>query len=259
MSFEHLEYAGNTDVGKQREGNEDAFVCLADQGLFCVADGIGGAEAGAQASQALVDGLAENFKDLSENIFSSSLARSRLLKSIVNDVSKKIKTMADAMGYSGTGTTASLLVFDALHKDSAEILHAGDSSVYLYRHDSLNRLNRLHSLSESKVFKTSGPLPAFMRGMITRAVGVHDTVELEETIVDVLPGDLYMICSDGLDGMLSHDDLHRLLHDYRDDPLEEQVRVLIDAANENGGRDNITVILVRAGKPLKERHGQSDA
>jgi protein phosphatase len=248
----YLEYAGMSDIGQRREANEDAYICMPAQGVFCVADGIGGADAGALASRTLVEGLQKHGAAFTLDHNHALHARARLIQEIINDVSSDIKSMADNMGFTGTGTTAAILVFDEVHKDKAQILHAGDSSVYLYRDDSLQRLNRLHSLAESKTFQGTGPLPEFMKGMITRAVGVRNTVELEQTYVEVRPGDLFLICSDGLDGMISHQDIHRLLHDYRNDSLETQVQVLVDAANDSGGKDNITVILVRAGKSFAD-------
>jgi hypothetical protein len=127
------------------------------------------------------------------------------------------------------------------------ILHAGDSRAYRLRGDSMKRLSRDHSLAAEAGVEDETRLGPMFQSMVTRAVGVQLTVEMEETDVDVRSGDLFLLCSDGLTRMLPDNVLSVLLAENRNLPLDGLAQLLVDEANDNGGLDNVTVLLIRAG------------
>ena len=245
MNFSHLGSAAMSDVGRKRKGNEDAILTIPEKGMFCVADGMGGAACGEVASGWAVEELEKAFKRQT-----GKTPKSDVIRSALNAASARIKAMSDDRGVSGTGTTAVVLFFDDRHPDKAAILHAGDSRAYRYRKGKLSCLTIDHSMAAAAGVKHERMLPSMFRGVITRAVGLEETVELEETPVSVEGGDLYLLCSDGLSRMLSDKRMQKLLHKAGDVDVCVLVRQLIEAANSAGGEDNISVVIVRASDPL---------
>ncbi|MDI6773874.1 MAG: SpoIIE family protein phosphatase [Verrucomicrobiota bacterium] len=134
--------------------------------------------------------------------------------------------------------------------EQAVALHAGDSRLYRYRKGGLAQMTRDHSLAEEAGFKNRKGLPRVFRGMVTRGVGIRENLALEETAVEARESDLFILCSDGLTGMVSDKRLRKLLRMNEEASLKELARTLVAEANESGGDDNISVILVRVG-PLK--------
>jgi serine/threonine protein phosphatase PrpC len=238
-----FEFSMLSDRGLRREQNEDSTLALPEGCVFAVADGLGGAAGGEIASRKLVDALAEAFKASP----SSLTDQIRTAKRVVDDVNVGIKDLADKMGVRGMGTTAVILVFDLLNPASAAILHAGDSRAYRWCGGHLTQLTRDHSLVQALGAATMKLLPARYRGIVTRAIGVRESVELEVTPVTVEQQDILLLCSDGLSGMLSNQTLSRLIGEYASENLDALSQALIAAANEAGGDDNISVVLVRLG------------
>lgn len=243
--FQYLQTASGTDVGRIRERNEDAIFSSPAHGFFCVADGVGGGEAGHVASAAMVDALEKLFEDFTADpsIASSTSGKSRLLRRTTNQVSQWIRGEAVANGFRSTGTTVVMMLFDVDDPGKAIGLHAGDSCIYRLRNGELEQVTRNHSYAEISGIDPAH-LPPHMKGVITRAVGVSEEVDLEETEIDVASEDLFLICSDGLYGMIS--DHHMVEIVSHANSVDDGVRNLIHAANAAGGRDNISVILVRA-------------
>ncbi len=249
--FAYLESADRTDVGKRRKNNEDAILALPGNGVFCVADGMGGVQGGEVASKATVDALAEAFTVWPEARFALTAAASaRLVERSLNRASRWIKDRGEERGITGTGSTAVVLVFDRAEPSRALVLHAGDSRAYRYRADKMVQLSADHSVAAAAGLPDDNSLPAMFRGVITRAVGLDRNVALETTPTDVAPGDLFLLCSDGLTKMLNDRQIQKLLRHHRDDALEQVVGVLIDEALKHGGEDNVSAIVVRVGKEL---------
>ena len=242
---------GATDTGQHYEGNEDAFLSLPDLGLFAVADGVGGAPCGEVASKMAVDSVREMFENadttwpwgaeeapcrtLGVGLVKASLQRahSRILAAGRKDAEKK-----------GMCTTfAGILTLE----DRVVIAHVGDSRVYRFRQRQLDLLTEDHSLLNECIRRGAwDPAKAddFPNGnLITRAVGVSEELEVDTRFDTPLPGDVYLICSDGLHGMLRHPDLASILLKHAD-PTQAVTR-LIEAANDRGGHDNITAVVVR--------------
>ena len=251
--FSYLTSAELTDIGYRRPNNEDALVRLPEQGVFCIADGMGGVQGGAAASQAVADALRETFTESSDAPFAlTAKASARLIAHALDSASQRIKAQADERGFIGSGSTAVVLAFDRISPSRALVLHAGDSRAYRYRNDTLDQLSADHSVAAAAGLADEGDLPAMFRGVITRAVGLEDTVELEETAVDIEPNDLFLLCSDGLSKMVPDRLLQGLLREHAAAPLDTLARLLMDEALHAGGEDNVSVLLVRVADALPE-------
>jgi protein phosphatase len=232
-----VEKAALSDVGRQRQGNEDSY--LERSPLFAVADGMGGARAGEVASRIAV----EQF-DVQEKTDGSPEEQ---LAEVARGANRQIYKMAqEDSAHAGMGTT-----FTAALVTGREIAigHVGDSRLYRLRDGELERLTHDHSLVEE--FVRQGKLtPAEaevhpQRSIITRALGPEPEVQVDTYTHTGRDGDIYLINSDGLTGMINEDTVAQILRDS--DSLADGAQALIDAANENGGKDNITVVLFRLG------------
>lgn len=251
--FTYLTSAALTDMGRRRKNNEDSLVMLPESGVFCVADGMGGAQGGEVASQATVESLQKVFEESSDAPFAlTAKAAARLAARALNQASQWIKNRADERGLTGCGSTAVLLVFDRATPAQARVLHAGDSRAYVCRAGKLLQLSTDHSVAAAAGLPDDDTLPAMFRGVITRAVGLEETVLLEETPTDVKAGDLFLLCSDGLTKMVSDKHLQKLLNKHRADTVESLTQLLVSEALKAGGEDNVSVILVRVADTLPE-------
>ena len=233
-----VEQIGLTDVGRQRSGNEDNH--FEAPPLFAVADGMGGARAGEVASQMAVEVFAEE-RDGGDSA-------EALLEALAKEANRRIYELAQKdESRAGMGCTlTSALVGDG----EITIGHVGDSRAYRLRGEDFEQLTRDHSLVEELV--RQGKLTAEeaevhpQRSIITRALGPEPDVEVDSYTHPAKAGDVYLLCSDGLTGMVSDDRITEIL--LGRESLQQAAKALIDAANENGGRDNITVILFRLGE-----------
>jgi serine/threonine protein phosphatase PrpC len=227
--------AAVTDPGRRRRQNEDAFV--REPPLFAVADGMGGAQAGEIASRLAAAALRQPSDDESGD------GRKRVVELIQEANRRVYERSSEDEAVSGMGTTMTV----ALVEDSAVwIGHVGDSRAYRVREGSLEQLTEDHSLVAELV--RSGKLSPEeaeihpQRSVITRALGTDPDVDVDVFSVSPEPGDLFMICSDGLTAMVTDDTILEIIEDHRDD-LDRSARRLVDAANRGGGEDNITVVL----------------
>src|SRR3954468_15146544 len=223
-----------SDLGRQRQGNEDNFFVRAP--LFAVADGMGGAQAGEVASEMAVKSFEPG---LGDGAPAKSLVR------VIEDANRRIhdRSRADEQR-AGMGTTVTAAYVD---EQDVVVAHVGDSRAYLLRGDDLIRLTRDHSLVGELVARgklTEEQAEAHpQRSVITRALGPEPSVQVDVDVFPARAGDVFLICSDGLTSMVQEPKLKPILHSS--DSLEQVGRALIAAANEAGGRDNITVILFR--------------
>ena len=229
------EHFHDSDLGRQRQGNEDNFFVRAP--LFVVADGMGGAQAGEVASELAVkqfEGGLPDGRDPSESLVELIQAANARIHD---------EARADAQR-AGMGTT---LTAAYVHDNTVVVAHVGDSRCYLLRDGDLVRLTRDHSLVGELVARgklTEAQAESHpQRSVITRALGAGADVEVDVEVFPARAGDLFLVCSDGLTGMVHEPQLKPLL--LQDGSLEQVGRSLIAAANEAGGRDNITVILFR--------------
>jgi protein phosphatase len=253
------ESTGRTDPGRVRRRNEDAFVI--DPPLFAVADGMGGAQAGEVASRL----TAAAFREYHE---ADGLPPDERVQAIIQEANRRIYERAHAdAGFSGMGTTVTAAL---LLGGRVTIGHVGDSRAYRIRDSALEQLTDDHSLVGDLM--RSGRLTAEeaeahpQRSVITRALGTDPEVDVDTVTVDVRPGDLFLLCSDGLTTMVGDEDILGIL--AAAPTLDDAARELVRAANTGGGEDNVTVVLFRvegeaveetlAAAPAAAGNGQGD-
>ncbi|HWB32031.1 MAG TPA: PP2C family serine/threonine-protein phosphatase [Acidobacteriaceae bacterium] len=247
-----LEFAELTDTGLVREHNEDCVGHFApstpaqmqSQGwLFALADGVGGLDKGEVASRLAIDAVVAGFRKIPRGVMHVSL-----LPRLIQDANQAIFDERAKQGKkSGASGMATTLVLCALRFDSAVISHVGDSRCYLFREHRLSPLTHDHNMAAEQVklgaisAEDAESSPA--RHVLTRAVGTEMFVAADTITVSILPGDVLMLCSDGLHGYVPDAAIQWLLDSTPD--LKNAATALVDAANEAGGHDNVSVTLVR--------------
>jgi protein phosphatase len=231
---------GRTDPGLKRKHNEDAYTILEDYHLFVIADGMGRHAAGEIASKLAVDAVAEAFqKNVRPKHIESDGAlpkRAARLRDAILLANERIYTQArDVDEYAGMGTTIVSCYFSP-NNQRVYIAHVGDSRCYRMRGGVLSQITKDHTLGAAGIQGKSS-------SVLSRAVGVEDRVEVDVAIESPLPGDVYLLCSDGLSRMLSDEEIQATLGATKD--LDASTAKLIEMANARGGRDNITTIVIR--------------
>jgi serine/threonine protein phosphatase PrpC len=237
MALQIVEYAGASDVGRQRESNEDALFVAPP--MFAVADGMGGARAGEVASELATKAFEEHGE--------SADPPERQLTALAQQANRRIYDLASSDdSLRGMGTT---LTGAMVSDREVAIGHVGDSRAYRLRDGALEQLTRDHSLvAELERSGQISPEAAEhhpQKSIITRALGPEPDVEVDTYTVPARAGDVFLLSSDGLTGMVSDDELAAILG--KAPSLEEAAASLVRAANQNGGKDNITVVLFRLG------------
>jgi serine/threonine protein phosphatase PrpC len=244
---------GLTHVGRQRQHNEDNFLVEDDAHLFLVADGMGGHAAGEIASRIAVDSIIEFILHTKEDdgtwphAYDEHYKRStnRLMAAVRMANTRVLEAMRKDARLRGMGTTVVACLQD---DDTMSVAHVGDSRAYLIREKNISRITNDHSwvfeqvqagmLTEAEAEKHP------LRNVITRALGGALQVSPDASEIDCKPGDVYLLCSDGLTGMVPEEEILRLVTE-NDGDLETTAQRLIDTANERGGLDNVTAVLVR--------------
>ncbi|MGF1468502.1 MAG: Stp1/IreP family PP2C-type Ser/Thr phosphatase [Sandaracinaceae bacterium] len=247
--------AGHSDVGQQREHNEDSFCILPEYDLFVVADGMGGHRAGDVASKMATHTIASFFQATSKEDATwpfhfdphLSVEENRLITGIKVANKRIFEASTKYREVHGMGTTVVGALFSR-ERGRMYVAHVGDSRAYRIRDGEITQLTRDHSLLNDYLLvmpdMTQEQRDELPKNVITRALGMQDSV-----VVDLVPeqpqtGDIYVLCSDGLSGMLGDEDIRDLVLDSGED-LDSAVRALIEKANANGGEDNVTVVLLR--------------
>ncbi|MGE5238270.1 MAG: Stp1/IreP family PP2C-type Ser/Thr phosphatase [Chloroflexota bacterium] len=239
-----MQFWGATDVGRRRYNNEDRFVVSPELGFCAVADGMGGAASGEVASRIFVESALEVFRKGSRNPTNDPTA---LIQEAFRVANEGILEFVQSNPLSsGMGCTAEMFAFRG---SDYVVGHVGDSRTYLFRQWQLRQLTRDHSLVQDHVDR--GIISAAdvrnhsMKHVILRAVGINETLAVDLVRGKVLPGDVFLLCSDGLTDMLEDSILEEILSQPLS--LEERVGRLIDMAKDAGGADNITVVLCEVG------------
>lgn len=249
-----LHYSGRTDVGRRRDHNEDALLLEPHENLFLVADGLGGYAAGEIASQLAVDAISSFFSSLrddeditwpADHDTRFSYDENVFMNAVYTANRRIFSASARYEQYRGMSTTIVGLRFNGRRY---HVAHVGDSRCYRLRDGKLEQLTEDHSLLNA--FRKATPMSpeavaAFpYKNVILRALGTHGEVEVEVTSGEWKPGDIYLLCSDGLSGELNDEALGELVRAHSD-KLDSLTRVLVDRACEAGGRDNVTVVAVK--------------
>jgi serine/threonine protein phosphatase PrpC len=249
-----IAYQAVTDVGRKRKGNEDSLIANPEQRLFVVADGMGGHAAGEVASKIAVDSINEFVCltggdeevtwpfGLDEGI---SYDGNRLKTSVRYANRKVLEAVKEKAEYEGMATTVVAVLVDGA---TANIAHVGDSRIYLFRGGGLQQLTSDHSWVNEQL--QSGIISAEqarshpLRNVVTRALGGKVDLEVDMQAQPMEPGDVLLICSDGLTTMVPDEEIARLLGDAAGD-IEAGASGLVAAANARGGEDNISVVLLQ--------------
>jgi protein phosphatase len=242
-----IEFFAAVDPGRARSNNEDSVAVDDVAALTVLADGMGGYNAGEVASHMLstfIKGELGRWLREAQTQASDADVR-RAMDICVDNANRAIFNAANSNPqYAGMGTTLVLCVF---RENRLLVGHVGDSRAYRMRAGRLQQITRDHSLLQEQIdaglITVEQAAFSANKNLVTRAVGVEDTVLLETHQHDMLGGDLFLVCSDGLSDMLDDNAIAQVLLAHS--ALEDTARALIDAANEAGGRDNISVILAR--------------
>jgi len=244
-----LHSSGQSDVGRRRPHNEDAFLCDDSLGLYIVCDGVGGNAKGEVASAESVDlvlsWVKRSHKTLEAFVAAPTEENSNLVRRLLENAVQSACYMVFGMGQldprqRGMSSTLSSLLVSA---SKAYIAQVGDSRVYLSRDGKTVQLTEDHTLVNFRLKlglitpEEAASSPG--KNVITRAVGHQDYVEVDTIDLDIKAGDRFMLCSDGLHGYLEDGEIDSWMQGDRDTVVAQ----LIDMANERGGRDNITVVV----------------
>ncbi len=237
----HYAAAAASDRGRKRANNQDSFGFSIEHGIYVVCDGMGGAAGGEVASSIAVDEVLHVFTERDP-----SIAIPKVAEDAVSAANSAVHSRAERNSdLNGMGTTLVALVVE---QSQVWVLNVGDSRCYRLREGRLEQLTLDHSLVEEQVrlgrMTRSEAQRSPLRNVITRAVGTQNGVTPDCFQFEAQPGDLFLLCSDGLTREITDAEIQELL--ATDEPLQEQPNLLIEAANKAGGRDNITCILVQA-------------
>jgi serine/threonine protein phosphatase PrpC len=252
-----LQAASLTDPGRVRDQNEDCIESRPEIGLFVLADGMGGYNAGEVASgmatSLITDGLHEAWEPRTVERLSreeaKALAERLIREQIARANTAVFTTSQNNPECAGMGTT---LVMSLFHDNFVAVAHIGDSRLYRLRGESMEQVTRDHSLLQEQL--DSGlitPDEAKLsqnKNLVTRALGIDPTVEPEVHVHEALPDDLYLLCSDGLSDMVEDEEIRLTLITLKSNP-SLTVQQLVQSANDNGGRDNISAMLIRVAEP----------
>ena len=248
-----IQYAEITDVGKVREHNEDAIGSNAEVGLMVLADGMGGYSAGEVASGIAVQTISDlategamREKRNEQDPTTGLMRQTIVLRDAVARANKIIFQTAQSQTHcEGMGTTLVAAIF---YDDKVSIAHVGDSRAYRLRGGQFEQLTLDHSLLQELVdrgfYSEEEAQRSTNRNYVTRALGVEPSVEVEVQEYDVLPDDVYLLCSDGLPDMVEDEDIHLTISTFNAS-LDVVGQQLVQLTNDHGGRDNVSVMLAQ--------------
>jgi serine/threonine protein phosphatase PrpC len=249
-----IQAAGLSDRGMKRSHNEDSLSVVPSLGLFIVADGMGGHNAGEVASRQAIESIVQFLRDSQRDTDTWPMPPNPELTVIENRIVTAVKLAnrdvcklsMEHPEYHGMGTTLVGLLLDA-PSEKISIAHVGDSRAYRLREGRMDKITRDHSWVEEQlergIITPEEAKNHRWKNVITRALGNKLEVEVDVNTFEIKSGDVYLLCSDGLSGMIDKDIMEQILIANAD--LEESAQALIRAANEAGGHDNISLILIR--------------
>ncbi len=236
-----------SDIGRRRAQNEDRFALAAPYGLYVVADGMGGHRCGATASRLAIESMVQSFKQGGESPgFHEdprlTPAQNRLL-SAIRRANRAVYERAGSGECKGMGSTVVAALFDR-EQGSMTLAHMGDSRAYRLREGAIQRLTQDHCVSRLSVLPKNSPwLRQIVNSALTRALGTAPYAVVDLTLVPARAGDIFLLCSDGLNSQLPDPRILAIVSAAKD--LDSAARRLIAEANAAGGADNVTVVLLR--------------
>ncbi len=244
---------GASDTGRQRELNEDSFAVLPEEGVFVVADGMGGHNAGEVASRIAIETIVNFFKASSNDedmtwpykLDNSLSLNANKLQTAIRFANKRIyRIQLGNTSYTGMGTTIVAMLFEKSSQDFY-VAHVGDSRCYCYEAETLRQVTEDHSLVNEYIRNgqlTREQAKTFPhKNVIMRALGMKGDVDVEIQQIKLKENQIYLCCSDGLSDMVTDERIREILSEEAS--LEVKCVTLISEANKNGGKDNITVVL----------------
>ena len=252
-----------SDTGKVRDHNEDAIGSNRDAGLFVLADGMGGYNAGEVASSIAVKTILElateacTRENRGETESETGMMRQTIvLRDAISRANKIIHQTANSQeSCHGMGTTIVTCLF---YDNKISIAHVGDSRMYRMREGNLEQITMDHSLLQELVdrgfYSKEEALRSTNKNYVTRALGVESSVDVELNEAEVVPGDFYLLCSDGLSDMVEDDDIQLTISTFHAN-LDVVGQQLIRLSNDQGGRDNISLMLAYIAQPFPARKG----
>ncbi len=242
-----------SDIGRRRERNEDRYFCDPAKGVFAVADGVGGKPGGAEASKMVVEQLEERAAEVRRFVDERAVPlddRSRdeifeFLTGAVQEINRKVYQKKSPSTYPrGIGSTLDMVVLAA---QGAFVLHVGDSRVYLLRGEDIYRITRDHTYEEhirqNPHLLSGDQTPGEYSHVLTRSIGGRPRVRVDRVFVELKPGDQLLLCTDGITNEVDGAEIQRLFGD--EPPRRQTAQKLVDLANERGGRDNATAVVVQ--------------
>ena len=241
--------AGCTDTGMRRQINEDHIGFDQNLGIAVLADGMGGHQSGEIASHMAVEFVMENLQELMDGESAGAITGSQLLEKVSNTISysntKIFSAAAKLEQHKGMGTT---VVAAIVQGKQLYVGHVGDSRLYLFRSRDLQRITRDHSLVQDLIdrgfYTEEEARQANVGHIVTRALGTKEEVEVDTEQHDLEEGDIFLLCSDGLSDMVDDWKIEEMLREGKEE-LQTIAQALVDTANRNGGKDNISVILMQ--------------
>ncbi|MGB0721115.1 MAG: Stp1/IreP family PP2C-type Ser/Thr phosphatase [Gammaproteobacteria bacterium] len=259
-----IQVAGKSHTGQVRDHNEDFIDWDVDLGLIVLADGMGGAKAGEVASELAVKTTMDHMRagidetGSLENVAEggSYTAAGELLQTALATANTTVFNVSQSQPqYSGMGTTGVAVLF---HDNSLSIAYVGDSRLYRFREGELGQMTEDHTMINELVkrgfYTPEQARTAVNKNVLTRAIGVGDAVEIDVFEEPASAEDIYLFCSDGLSDMVEDEQIASILRDA-DGNIDAGVEALVQAANDNGGVDNVSVILVKVIKPYPAKRG----
>lgn len=234
-----------SDKGLRRDNNEDACFILPKENVYVIADGVGGGNAGEIASRTAVKEIANYIKDTPANDLEDKYQIVEYLHDCLTNANKKIYTLSNTYEKNkGMATTA--IIFFA-RKGKAYVANVGDSRVYIFRGEKLSQLTEDHTyvntLVKAGILSKEQAEVDERKNMITRALGAEYTVEPDFFQLDVVEGDIFIICTDGLYDEVGKSEIINIVK--KEESMSEICKDLVECANQNGGHDNITVICLK--------------
>ncbi len=248
-----IEIINVSDVGKRRPHNEDSTLCDLTNGVVILADGMGGYKAGEVASaiavttthKKILEGLAKPIQQPTASDAQLSPEAIAVKNAVIHVNSEIYKAAQTDPQCQGMGTTLVVVLF---HNNIATIAHVGDSRLYRIRQNVFSQVTKDHSLIQELIdrgiYTREEVLKNTPKNLVTRAVGIEPEVIVDVADETVYPGDIYMLCSDGLNDMVDDEEIHLTLSKYSAN-LGQAANELVRLANQKGGKDNISVVLIR--------------
>jgi protein phosphatase len=245
--------SGKTDIGRKRKSNQDSYFMSMEQKLFIVADGMGGHNGGDIASQMAIEIMPDILKNKLPKL--SNINPLTALEESISETNIALKSYSDAhIELAGMGTTFVNFLFKGAN---AYIGNVGDSRAYLVSNKKIFQLSRDHSMVQEKlnmgIYNREQAALDPQKNILIRTVGFDSSVEVDVFTYKVIKNDIFLCCSDGVHGKVSDEDIIFLINKHIPDPsiatqemADQVINSLIDLANENGGQDNSTAILIIA-------------